>query len=544
MIIIILNENNIKLNDNHNKLKDEYENLKENNNKLNDDFNRLVKLKESLIIKSNKLEELKNSIDINYKHLKKKNEQKNGFKEDDLENILRYSLLFEDMNNLINDKGLLLKEENINKIKKEFKELRIAFIGNKRVGKTDFINTLFDMKLSRKSTNSFNFYYKKNNTNRCIIDTPGFNNFKYNNSNINKRRDALILKLSILVSNVIMLIINEYNDEAYNKIKLIQKILIDDNKRDHKKKYLFVIHNNYKLINDEEYNFYVDNIFKDNQNFNKNHHYYTQKLEDDKLKDSIIIYHFIMNYNVENIDQPILDKLKEQIDFIASTELIKSEDFDKMIIDNFNIFIGSLFESEKYSVKINNNLLKVTFEDKKENEIQNILKNDFEENIFFNSFQLLIPDYSFYMKDEETFILQFEVNDINVNNIKCKFNRIKHDTRYEIIFKAEKYDLDEKFHRGIYKNFRKRGFYETDVIVPLNDYSIEKLKRTIYSKGVLNFIYEIKKNNDDSDDDVVALQEEDDDEKVKVDEDDEQSLSSEEDKEKDEENEEDNSNEN
>ena len=251
-----------------------------------------------------------------------------------------------------------------------------------------------------------------------------------------------------------------------------------------------------------------------------------------------------MNYNVENIDQPILDKLKEQIDFIAQTELIKSEDFDKMIIDNFNIFIGSLFESKKYSVKINNNLLKIIFEDKKKNEIQNILKNDFEENIFFNSFQLLIPDYSFYMKDEETFILQFEVNDINVDNIKCKFNRIKNDTRYEIIFKAEKYDLDEKFHRGIYKNFRKKGFYETDVIVPLNDYSIEKLKRTIYSKGVLNFIYEIKKMNDDDDDDVVELQEEDDDEKVKVDENDEQSLSSEEDKEKDEENEEDNSNEN
>ena len=187
-----------------------------------------------------------------------------------------------------------------------------------------------------------------------------------------------------------MLIINEYDDEAYNKIKLIQKILIDDNKRDHKKKYLFVIHNNYKLINDEEYNFYVDNIFKDNQNFNKNPHYYTQKLEDDKLKDSIIIYHFIMNYNIDSIE-PILDKLKAQIDFIAQTELICSEDFDKMIINNFNILIRSLFGSKKYSVKINNNLLKITFEDKKENEIQNILKNDFDENMFFNSFQLLIP---------------------------------------------------------------------------------------------------------------------------------------------------------
>ena len=139
--------------------------------------------------------------------------------------------------------------------------------------------------------------------------------------------------------------------------------------------------------------------------------------------------------------------------------------------------------------------IKIIFEDKKENEIQNILKDDFEENMFFNSFQLLIPDYSFYKKDEETFILQFEVNDINVKNIECKHNKIKNDTRIEFKFKAEKYDLDEKYHRGIYKNFRKKGFYETDVIVPLNDYSIEKLKRTIYQKGVLNFIYEIKKIN-------------------------------------------------
>ena len=274
------------------------------------------------------------------------------------------------------------------------------------------------------------------------------------------------------------------------------------------------------------------NIFKDNKNFNKNPHYYTQKLEDDRLKDSIIIYHFIMNYNIDSIE-PILDKLKAQIDFIAQTELICSEDFDKMIINNFNILIRSLFGSKKYSVKINNNLLKITFEDKKENEIQNILKNDFDENMFFNSFQLLIPDYSFYMEDEETFILQFEVNDINVNNIKCKHNKIKNDTRIEFEFKAEKYDLDKKYHRGIYKNFRKKGFYETNVIVPLNDYSIEKLKRTTYLNGVLNFIYEIKKTNVDDDDDVVELKEEEEEEdedndKVNVDEDDEQNLSSDE----------------
>ncbi len=54
------------------------------------------------------------------------------------------------------------------------------------------------------------------------------------------------------------------------------------------------------------------------------------------------------------------------------------------------------------------------------------------------------------------------------------------------------------------------------VIVPLNDYSIEKLKRVIYSKGVLNFIYEIKNKIDSDDDDIVELKDEDDD-FVKVD---------------------------
>ena len=229
-----------------------------------------------------------------------------------------------------------------------------------------------------------------------------------------------------------------------------------------------------------------------------------------------------MNYNPDDIEQLILNKLKGQIALIAQTELVTTEDFDEMIKNSFKTFAGSLFDSEKYSVKINKNLLKVNLEDKNKDDIQNIIKNDFEENIFFNSFQLLIPDYSFYLQDEKTFVLQFEVNDINEDNIQCNYHRIKSDSRLEFLFKAEKKDLDKKYHRGIYKNFRKKGFYETDIVVPLNDYNINKLKETIYKKGVLNLIYEINKINDDDDDGPVKLEEEKESEDEEDDDDDEE----------------------
>jgi hypothetical protein len=315
-----------------------------------------------------------------------------------------------------------------------------------------------------------------------------------------------------------MLIINEYNDESYNKIKFIQKILIDDNKKDHKKKYLFVIHNNYKIINDQEYNYYVNNIFRNNQNFNENNYYYTEKLEDDKLKDSIIIYHFIINYDPEKIEQPILEKLKEQINNIKPIELNKPEKFNEMIKKNFNVFIGNLFNIKDYSIDFNNNYLQVNIKNKNSKEIENIIKNDFEENTFFNSFQLLIPDYSFYFKNKNTFVLQLEVNAINRSSIKCRYERIPNDTRTEFLIKIEKNDLNSKYHRGIYKNFRKKGLYEINIIVPLAGYSINKLEKTTYKSGVLNLIYNVT-NTDNDDDDIVELEDEEEEDEVENEED-------------------------
>jgi hypothetical protein len=214
-----------------------------------------------------------------------------------------------------------------------------------------------------------------------------------------------------------------------------------------------------------------------------------------------------MDYNPDkndNIDK-IIEQLMKQINNITQIELNNSEDFNKMIKKNFDLFIGNLFDSKNYLIEINEkNNLKINLKDKKGDELNNIFNEDFEENVFFNSFQLLVPDYSFYFENKTTFILQIEVNDIKKDNVKCVYNRIKNDTKYEFVFKAEKKDLDEKYHRGIYKNFRKKGFYEINIIVPLNGYSVNKLKKTTYDDGVLNFIYDVTDNNND-DDDIVEF---------------------------------------
>ena len=111
---------------------------------------------------------------------------------------------------------------------------------------------------------------------------------------------------------------------------------------------------------------------------------------------------------------------------------------------------------------------------------QNLPNNKMDFSAFKNTIENVNSDIYLIL-----YLFLLENKPFTKENIKSYKSKIKKNET------TEKYDLEEKYHRGIYKNFRKKGFYETDVIVPLNDYSIEKLKRTIYQKGVLNFIYKI-----------------------------------------------------
>ena len=479
--------------------------------------------------------------------------KQNSYKRADLnivlpENIKKYSLILDNLdknnntnlehnennkNNLLNnllyeEKGWTFTEEIEKSIKMPFKENRIVFIGKKNVGKKYIIKKIFNFNLSSEKFNSFDFYYFNNRSN-CIINTPGFLYDKYfNNNEIDKRIDAFILKFSLIISNIIVLVINELNKEEFEKIKFIEKLLIDDIKRDNKKKFFFIVHNNSKLEKIDDYNIYVKNTFN-NEIFTNNYGLrYSQKVNYDNFE----IIHFVPKPFLEDFEDNIIENLKFIIDNNVAVLANKREEFKDYICDNLNLLANSIFQNYNKSkfnlipnIKDNKIFIGKEINEKEFKFLENddlndlISDGDFDENFFYASFKNIQPDFCYYeikKNDNKFFVIEIEI--CNLDSFKIKKNQDKHNSNvYNFNFEGVKKNLDSKFlktNRNINK-INLEFYVDFNDVVRLND---EKTYE--YENGVLKIEYKI--NEDSDSDDVVELnKDDDDDEKEKEDDDDE-----------------------
>ena len=491
--------------------------------------------------------------------------KQNSYKRADLnivlpENIKKYSLILDNLdknnntnlehnennkNNLLNnllyeEKGWTFKEEIEKSIKMPFKENRIVFIGKKNVGKKYIIKKIFNFNLSSEKFNSFDFYYFNNRSN-CIINTPGFLYDKYfNNNEIDKRIDAFILKFSLIISNIIVLVINELNKEEFEKIKFIEKLLIDDIKRDNKKKFFFIVHNNSKLEKIDDYNIYIKNTFN-NEIFTNNYGLrYSQKVNYDNFE----IIHFVPKPFLEDFEDNIIENLKFIIDNNVAVLANKREEFKDYICDNLNLLANSIFQNYNKSkfnlipnikdnkIFIGKEINEKEFKFLENDDLNDLISNgDFDENFFYASFNNLQPDFCYYeikKNDNKFFVIEIEI--CNLDNFKIKKNQDKHNSNvYNFNFEGVKKNLDSKF----LKTNRNINKINLEFYVDFNDVVILNDKFTHeYKNGVLKIEYKI--NEDSDNDDIVDLNknsdddDDDDDEKEKEENDDEENEEKEE----------------
>ncbi len=462
--------------------------------------------------------------------------KQNSYKRADLnivlpENIKKYSLILDNLdknnntnlehnennkNNLLNnllyeEKGWTFKEEIEKSIKMPFKENRIVFIGKKNVGKKYIIKKIFNFNLSSEKFNSFDFYYFNNRSN-CIINTPGFLYDKYfNNNEIDKRIDAFILKFSLIISNIIVLVINELNKEEFEKIKFIEKLLIDDIKRDNKKKFFFIVHNNSKLEKIDDYNIYVKNTFN-NEIFTNNYGLrYSQKVNYDNFE----IIHFVPKPFLEDFEDNIIENLKFIIDNNVAVLANKREEFKDYICDNLNLLANSIFQNYNKSkfnlipnikdnkIFIGKEINEKEFKFLENDDLNDLISNgDFDENFFYASFNNLQPDFCYYeikKNDNKFFVIEIEI--CNLDNFKIKKNQDKHNSNvYNFNFEGVKKNLDSKF----LKTNRNINKINLEFYVDFNDVVILNDEKTYeYENGVLKIEYKI--NEDSDSDDVIDL---------------------------------------
>ena len=484
--------------------------------------------------------------------------KQNSYKRADLnivlpENIKKYSLILDNLdknnntnlehnennkNNLLNnllyeEKGWTFTEEIEKSIKMPFKENRIVFIGKKNVGKKYIIKKIFNFNLSSEKFNSFDFYYFNNRSN-CIINTPGFLYDKYfNNNEIDKRIDAFILKFSLIISNIIVLVINELNKEEFEKIKFIEKLLIDDIKRDNKKKFFFIVHNNSKLEKIDDYNIYIKNTFN-NEIFTNNYGLrYSQKVNYDNFE----IIHFVPKPFLEDFEDNIIENLKFIIDNNVAVLANKREEFKDYICDNLNLLANSIFQNYNKSkfnlipnikdnkIFIGKEINEKEFKFLENDDLNDLISNgDFDENFFYASFKNIQPDFCYYeikKNDNKFFVIEIEI--CNLDSFKIKKNQDKHNSNvYNFNFEGVKKNLDSKF----LKTNRNINKINLEFYVDFNDVVILNDEKTYeYENGVLKIEYKINEDSD-SDDDVIDLNknkddDDDDDEKEKEENDDE-----------------------
>ena len=455
--------------------------------------------------------------------------KQNSYKKTDLkielpENIKKYSLILDNLdennkNNLLNnllyeEKGWIFTEEE-KSIKMPFKENRIVFIGKKNVGKKYIIKKIFNFNLSSEKFNSFDFYYFNNKSN-CIINTPGFLYDKYfNNNEIDKRIDAFILKFSLIISNIIVLVINELNKEEFEKIKFIEKLLIDDIKRDNKKKFFFIVHNNSKLEKIDDYNIYIKNTFN-NEIFTNNYGLrYSQKVNYDNFE----IIHFVPKPFLEDFEDNIIENLKFIIDNNVSILINQRKEFKDYIYDNLNLLANSIFQNYKKSkfnlipnikddkIFIGKEINEKEFKFLENDDLNDLISDDdFDENFFYASFNNLQPDYCYYeikKNNDKFFVIEIEI--CNLDNFIIKKNQDKHNPNvYKFNFEAVKKNLDSKDFLKTNRNINKINL---EIYVNFNDViKLNDEKQYEYENGLLKIEYKIEEDKDN--DGVVDLKEE------------------------------------
>ena len=531
-----LKNKNKNLNDEINNLKKEIQNLKDKNKNLNNEINNQKKeiqnieyenlLKEySKIMNEN--DNLKLYIDI----LKKKNKNENLF--DENQNNFRFKYLNDDYNGFydiiidinslvnLNKEGWIINysnEENrefYNK-KKNIPTITIGVIGNGNKGKSFFLEKLSDYNLPKgfnvKTKGLSIRYAVKDDHNLTILDSAGQETPLLNNDNyqINKsdfeyyskdkiNTEFFIQKFIILKSNILFIIVGN--------ITLSEQKLITRIKNEGKNKQIYIIHNLQIFQTKEQVDDYIENTLKklyNNkikecifQNFtgNNNKNLYNKFfIEEEEHK---IITHLILinDYceNSEYYNLSTINFIKKELEVVKDRQNFPVIEECKKFLYQFSQknFEESIVNEDSIELKyINKNTDKIVINNLKEIKLKKLIIDEIGNTIIYNG---IIPDYSYYILDDYLYInIELAsggvINNIKyINKLNCYLFTINGKKKGE-----EK--IGEKTNIIEYKHSTRKSYdFNLYIEIPNNSIIIEGLYDTKFDKGVITYIYNIKK---------------------------------------------------
>ena len=531
-----LKNKNKNLNNEINNLKKEIQNLNNKNKNLNNEINNQKKeiqnieyenlLKEySKIMNEN--DNLKLYIDI----LKKKNKNENLF--DENQNNFRFKYLNDDYNGFydiiidinslvnLNKEGWIINysnEENrefYNK-KKNIPTITIGVIGNGNKGKSFFLEKLSDYNLPKgfnvKTKGLSIRYAVKDDHNLTILDSAGQETPLLNNDNyqINKsdfeyyskdkiNTEFFIQKFIILKSNILFIIVGN--------ITLSEQKLITRIKNEGKNKQIYIIHNLQIFQTKEQVDDYIENTLKklyNNkikecifQNFtgNNNKNLYNKFfIEEEEQK---IITHLILinDYceNSEYYNLSTINFIKKELEVVKDRQNFPVIEECKKFLYQFSQknFEESIVNEDSIELKyINKNTDKIVINNLKEIKLKKLIIDEIGNTIIYNG---IIPDYSYYILDDYLYINIELASGGVINNIKY----INKQNFYLFTINGKKKGeekIGEKTNIIEYKHSTRKSYdFNLYIEIPNNSIIIEGLYDTKFDKGVITYIYNIKK---------------------------------------------------
>ena len=343
-----------------------------------------------------------------------------------IENITNYiSIKIKNIKNLFEEGWEINKHLKNNIEIKENKGLSIGFLGDYSIGKTYFLQKIFNLNISLEPTENINYYYLENNIR--IIDIPGSNKSLFpiddklqQNIIETKKKDFLTKKFVLDNSIINIIVIDSFNLNTKKKLGKLKRILNENYKEISDIKSLYIIHNNLKIKSDNEYNKYIQNNFPKNNYNNINNIVFSEKLDVNKFE----IIHFVpKSYKKED------EVIKRIYELITSHLPITLIDFNQMINNSFKKIIDVVF-GNKAELEISDNYIKM----KSNNQIKNKL---FYDNIYSYNFNIPIPNYICYKNNNKLLI---QINLAGFVNKKINETNLGKDIIFEI--KATRQDED------------------------------------------------------------------------------------------------------
>ena len=288
------------------------------------------------------------------------------------------------------------------------------------------------------------------------------------------------------------MIIESFNLTVQKKLEKLKKTLYENYSNQIVMKSIYIIHNNFKIKNDEEYSNYINTNFPKDNYYNTDDIIYSEKL--DIIENKFEILHFIPKLYNESQTEEVIKRLRTHIFHHMQLELL---DFKEMLQNTFKKIGKTLFDMDNCKLKIENNNFRIEFDEnekkEKEKEYENLneeeklynqLKN-FNKLVSWNNFRIKSPHYCCFIDNNNNFVVQIEL--VNFKSIKIHFKVTKLVYIFKIVAKNNKPDKYKK----MIQNTRINDDVNFEFKIPIDTFIFNSYKYNSYTydKGLVSFVY-------------------------------------------------------